>query len=119
MTDEKPDMTTPPGWYPEPSGAPGQRYFDGKDWTEHVAAPQVAAPPPPRPDTDWRTVARGAGRVYSHPLVGGIWVQALAKLGDEKRGHPGWYPDPARQAALRWWDGKAWTGWLNEDPNGT
>lgn len=23
---------------------------------------------------------------------------------------PGWYPDPWRQAALRWWDGTAWTG---------
>jgi uncharacterized protein len=22
----------------------------------------------------------------------------------------GWYPDPWRQAALRWWDGNAWTG---------
>lgn len=23
------------GWYPDPSGAPGQRYFDGTQWTEH------------------------------------------------------------------------------------
>jgi uncharacterized protein len=23
---------------------------------------------------------------------------------------PGWYPDPWRQAALRWWDGNGWTG---------
>jgi len=30
----------PPGWYPDPSGAPGQRYFDGTDWTEHRAAGQ-------------------------------------------------------------------------------
>jgi hypothetical protein len=22
---------------------------------------------------------------------------------------PGWYPDPAQQADLRWWDGQAWT----------
>ena len=31
-------MTTPSppsGWYPDPSGAPGQRYFDGTQWTEH------------------------------------------------------------------------------------
>jgi hypothetical protein len=27
-------MTTP-GWYPDPSGASGQRYFDGVQWTEH------------------------------------------------------------------------------------
>lgn len=24
----------PPGWYPDPSGAPGERYFDGHGWTE-------------------------------------------------------------------------------------
>jgi Protein of unknown function (DUF2510) len=32
-----------PGWYPDPSGAPGQRYFDGQQWT--INAP----PPPPQP----------------------------------------------------------------------
>ena len=31
----------PPGWYPDPSGAPGQRYFDGQQWTTH-------APPAPK-----------------------------------------------------------------------
>ena len=31
-------MTTPsaaPGWYPDPSGAPRARYFDGTQWAEH------------------------------------------------------------------------------------
>jgi hypothetical protein len=26
----------PPGWYPDPSGAATQRYFDGHRWTSHV-----------------------------------------------------------------------------------
>ena len=46
-------MTTPPpppaGWYPDPSGVPGrQRYFDGKQWTEHhdYPPPQVRKPMP-------------------------------------------------------------------------
>ncbi len=26
---------SPAGWYPDPSGAPGQRYFDGTQWTQH------------------------------------------------------------------------------------
>jgi hypothetical protein len=39
-------MTKPvpqPGWYPDPSGAGGQRYFDGAKWTAY------APPPPPQP----------------------------------------------------------------------
>jgi hypothetical protein len=27
----------PAGWYPDPSGASGQRYWDGVRWTDHVA----------------------------------------------------------------------------------
>lgn len=27
----------PPGWYPDPNGAPTQRYFDGAKWTDHLA----------------------------------------------------------------------------------
>ncbi len=34
--------TPPAGWYPDPSGGPGQRYFDGREWT-------IMAPPPPPP----------------------------------------------------------------------
>ena len=39
-----PPPTTPAGWYPDPSGAPGQRYFDGTRWTDHRT---VASAPPP------------------------------------------------------------------------
>lgn len=39
-------MGVPAGWYPEPDGSGGQRYFDGRDWTEH-RAPQPAPWPPP------------------------------------------------------------------------
>jgi uncharacterized RDD family membrane protein YckC len=35
-------MTGPgPGWFADPAGSGGQRYFDGTAWTEHLA------PPPP------------------------------------------------------------------------
>jgi hypothetical protein len=27
-----------PGWYPDPAGNQGQRYWDGRAWTEHVSA---------------------------------------------------------------------------------
>ena len=34
----------PPGWYPDPNGAPAQRYFDGTKWTDQLApvSPPVA-----------------------------------------------------------------------------
>jgi hypothetical protein len=41
-------MTQPssrPGWYPDPSGKPGQRYFDGANWTEHFT-PHIDASGP-------------------------------------------------------------------------
>ena len=42
-------MTTPPtpaGWYPDPDGSGGQRYWDGNLWTEH----RYPAAPPPSPE---------------------------------------------------------------------
>ncbi len=36
----------PPGWYPDPAGTPGTRWWDGQSWTEHV---QQAAATPPAP----------------------------------------------------------------------
>jgi hypothetical protein len=40
----------PAGWYPNPSGAPGQRYFDGRDWTaHHRSAPPTSMPVVPQP----------------------------------------------------------------------
>jgi len=36
---------TPPGWYPNPSGAPGQQYWDGASWSTAVAF----APPSSQP----------------------------------------------------------------------
>ena len=37
------------GWYPDPSGRPGQRYHDGQRWTEHFAPPPLPYPYPPQP----------------------------------------------------------------------
>jgi hypothetical protein len=39
----------PPGWYPDPEGAPGMRYWDGRQWnpTAQPPARQGATSPPP------------------------------------------------------------------------
>ncbi|TFV60284.1 DUF2510 domain-containing protein [Mycobacterium sp. PS03-16] len=36
-----------PGWYPDPTGAPGRRFFDGQTWTDHRSAQPEPSPPPP------------------------------------------------------------------------
>ena len=41
-------MTSPqaaPGWYPDPSGGPGQRYWDGQQWQAPPPVPAPSAPP--------------------------------------------------------------------------
>jgi hypothetical protein len=40
------DAPLPPaGWYPDPEGGSGTRYWDGSAWTSHVS-PAPATPPP-------------------------------------------------------------------------
>jgi hypothetical protein len=34
----------PAGWYPDPAGGGGQRYWDGAAWTEHTAAAPAPQP---------------------------------------------------------------------------
>ena len=42
-------MATPPAnWYPDPSNAAQERYWDGTNWTEQYR-PTAAVPPPPMP----------------------------------------------------------------------
>jgi tetratricopeptide (TPR) repeat protein len=40
----------PAGWYPDPSGAPGQRYFDGTTWTQWTYAADQGSTPQVRSD---------------------------------------------------------------------
>ena len=46
MTDT-PSGLPPAGWYPDPYGAPYERWWDGAQWTEHTTTP--AAPEPVQP----------------------------------------------------------------------
>jgi Protein of unknown function (DUF2510) len=44
-------MASAPGWYPDPQGGGGQRYFDGSEWTDQTApaASAFAVAPAPQP----------------------------------------------------------------------
>ena len=55
MTDSQ-SSATPPGWYADPTGQAGVRWWDGAQWTAHSApmptgGPGAAAPRPRVPDT--------------------------------------------------------------------
>ena len=42
----------PAGLYPDPSGAPGQRHFDGTTWTQWTNAADAGSAPHVRSDRD-------------------------------------------------------------------
>jgi hypothetical protein len=45
MTTPSGSANPPAGWYPDPSGQPGQRWWDGSTWTEQTqGGPSDAAP---------------------------------------------------------------------------
>lgn len=53
-----PMLGPPPGWYPDPSGAPGAVWWDGRTWTGFRQGPPSGSPYPPAPpsgrsDTGW------------------------------------------------------------------
>jgi uncharacterized protein YxjI len=59
----------PPGWYPDPAGGGGTRWWDGQGWTDHV---QQAAPPPLPPPAGPPPAAPGFGSgpsLYEQPVL--------------------------------------------------
>ena len=46
MTDN-PSGLPPAGWYPDPYGAPYERWWDGAQWTEHTTTPAPSEPVQP------------------------------------------------------------------------
>ncbi len=78
MTDSTGNALPQPGWYPNPSGDPGYRWWDGRAWTEHVRGPEPQAPlhqhdaPPqqaarPEPQAEAASVAAPSSAVEPEP----------------------------------------------------
>lgn len=62
-------MTQPPaGWFPDPSDPSRQRYFDGKQWTNHYAAPA----PPPSPVTQQSKPGMSTGKKIAVGVGGAV-----------------------------------------------
>ena len=71
-----------PGWYPDPTGTPQLRFFDGSDWTEQVGplpAALTALPPAPGAPIPLPPVrASNVGRIIV--IVSGLVIIALILL---------------------------------------
>lgn len=75
----------PPGWYPDPAGGPGQRWWDGYAWTDATVVPQqpppppwATAPPPMGPASQVAPWATATERLSAH--VTGTLVDAESRM---------------------------------------
>jgi hypothetical protein len=96
----------PAGWYPNPSGAPGQRYFDGRAWTAHhrAAPPQPVAPPAPQPlPMQTSVVITGPNHALHAVLTlltfwacgGWAWIWLIVAVSNRRRVHVVTRPPPS------------------------
>jgi len=70
-----------PGWYPDPSGVPGHRYWDGSSWgplaPDAPAAP-AATRPVPKKFSPWKVVTAVVGALIFMTVIGNA-------MGDDKK----------------------------------
>src|ERR1700723_2401090 len=59
----------PPGWYADPAGGPGQRWWDGYAWNEAVITPATPPAPP-----------SGLPPAPPHVPPNAPWIAAQARL---------------------------------------
>ena len=72
-----------PGWYPDPSGVPGQfRYWDGSAWSAAIAPTPDGPPPPgaPTPDSSANASASTGPTEPTRSSGAGWWVAAVAAV---------------------------------------
>ncbi|WP_082958173.1 DUF2510 domain-containing protein [Mycobacterium alsense] len=89
-------MTTPPSapdWYPDPSGKPGQMYWDGQQWH---SAPPADQPPRPTPTTPRR---RGRPALIAALVVALVVLAGVIGVTGFLLQHRHTSPAPAAQPA--------------------
>jgi hypothetical protein len=88
---------TPPGWYPDPDGSGGQRYWDGSAWTEHRSPATPVTPESTEQHTS-HEVAAG-----EQPTVVVPTRPAEASGGGAHRApEPDAEPDPGQTTPVTW-----------------
>jgi Domain of unknown function (DUF4328)/Protein of unknown function (DUF2510)/Domain of unknown function (DUF202) len=97
------------GWYPDPWGTDDERYFDGSAWTRSTRHPG-GLETPPDPDSAAPLSTAPAPPAITPTAPPSTPVTATPGV------PPGWHPDPWAAAALRYWDGRQWTGHVSGMP---
>lgn len=73
----QPTGSTPAGWYPQADGT--QRYWDGSQWTEHLAHPGAGTPVPPPFDAAATTEPAKKGNWFGrHKVITGLGSGVVA-----------------------------------------
>ena len=107
------------GWYPDPWGTDGERYFDGAAWAPRVA-PGRRRGRGVRSRTRWPPAATARAGRRRRPTLGDPPVDRAARPAVGRRAAarrpPAWHRDPWGLAAMRWWDGAQWTGYVSGPP---
>lgn len=93
-----------PGWYADPWGTQGERYYDGTAWARTTRRPGGLDDAPDRQTAPAQALAATGGEVGAGQAAGASGRAQVPVV------PPGWHPDPWGTAALRWWDGTRWTG---------
>jgi hypothetical protein len=76
-------VTTPAGWYPDPDGSPGQRFWNGDAWTDHRAPdapPVIGAARPASRGPDKRVLIGLAAAAAVVVLVVGAVVAVVMTM---------------------------------------
>jgi uncharacterized protein YxjI len=71
----------PPDWYPDPFGRHEHRYFDGSQWTEHVASHGRQSTDPPVGDPKVPTVQRATEKIQRDVAKAGVPAGPAAGAG--------------------------------------
>lgn len=88
--------SVPPGWYPDPSGAPVQRFWDGNAWTAQTAGGHPAAVPPRAARPPWIPwIIAGVAVVLALAILLVTWINRPSRMG-----HPGQPGQTARPVAM-------------------
>lgn len=81
MTDPTSGQYTPAGWYPDPSGAHQERWWDGSHWSETTQPYPAAAGMPSMPAaTPYSYHAAAAVNPGINPSTPAVWVLAFLPL---------------------------------------